>query len=186
MKGCSGSSRINEASSSDCLVPYLGHSLEESYPSAEMQSVYFTAPTDLATTTWKKFHLISSTVSDLYMIDNQSIAYYALNVFPMVRLELLPDKRSIDWLFFFYSVSNVTVYLKFLTIHSSISITGSLSRVFANGPEDRGSIPGRDIPKTLKMILDAAYFSTQHYKVRIKSKVEQSKERSRALPYTSV
>ena len=32
--------------SSDCLVLYPGHSLEESYPSAEMQSVYSTAPAD--------------------------------------------------------------------------------------------------------------------------------------------
>ena len=44
-------------------------------------------------------------------------------------------------------------------------------RVFANGPGDRGSIPGRVIPKTQKMVLDAALLSTQHYKVRIKGKV---------------
>ena len=50
-----------------------------------------------------------------------------------------------------------------------------MSRVFANGPGDRGSIPGRVIPKTQKMLLDAALFNTQHYKVRIKSKVEQSR-----------
>ena len=37
------------------------------------------------------------------------------------------------------------------------------------------------IPKTLKMVLD-----TQRYKVRIVGKVEQSRERSSALPYTSV
>ena len=35
---------ITEASLSDCLVSYQGHSLLESYLSAEMQSVYFTAP----------------------------------------------------------------------------------------------------------------------------------------------
>ena len=59
---------------------------------------------------------------------------------------------------------------------------GLMSRVFANGPRDRGSIPG----KTQKLILDAALLSTQHDKVRIKSKVEQSREWSSALPYTSV
>ena len=58
--------------------------------------------------------------------------------------------------------------------------------VFANGPEDRGSIPGRVIPKTLKMVLDTSLLNTQHYRVRIKGKVEQSGERSDALPYTSV
>ena len=43
-------------------------------------------------------------------------------------------------------------------------------RVFANGPGDLGSIPGRVIPKTFKMVLDAALFNTQQYKVRIKGK----------------
>ena len=43
-----------------------------------------------------------------------------------------------------------------------------MSRVFANGPGDQRSIPGRVIPKTLKMVLDLALLSTQHYKVRIK------------------
>ena len=62
----------------------------------------------------------------------------------------------------------------------------SMSRVFANGPGDRGSILGRVIPKTQKMALDAALLNTQHYKVGIKGKVEQSKERSSAFPYTSV
>ena len=37
-----------------------------------------------------------------------------------------------------------------------------------------------------KMILDAALLNTQYYKVRIKGKVEQSREKSSALPYTSV
>ena len=61
-----------------------------------------------------------------------------------------------------------------------------MSRVFANGSGDWGSIPGRVIPKTQKMVLDAVLLSTQHYKVRIKCKVEQSEEWSSALPYTSV
>ena len=45
---------------------------------------------------------------------------------------------------------------------------------------------GRVIPKTQKMVLDASLLNTQHYKVRIKGKVEQSRERSSALPYTLV
>ena len=49
-------------------------------------------------------------------------------------------------------------------------------RVFANGPGDLGSIPGRVIPKTQKMVLDASLFSTRHYKVRIKGKVVQSRK----------
>ena len=58
--------------------------------------------------------------------------------------------------------------------------------MFATGPRDRGSIPGRVIPNTLKMVLDTSLLNTQQYKVRIKGKVEKSRERSSALPYTSV
>ena len=36
------------------------------------------------------------------------------------------------------------------------------------------------------MVSDAALLNTQHYKVRIKGKAEQSKEWSSALPYTLV
>ena len=62
-------------------------------------------------------------------------------------------------------------------------------------PGDLGSIPGRVIPKTKKkkkkkkkkkMVLDATLLNTQHYKVRIKGKVEQSRERSSVLFYTLV
>ena len=48
------------------------------------------------------------------------------------------------------------------------------------------SVLGRVIPKTQKMVLDPALLSTQLYKVRIKGKVEQSREWSSALPYTLV
>ena len=37
-----------------------------------------------------------------------------------------------------------------------------------------------------KMVLDTSLLNTQKYKVHIKGKVEQSRERSSALPYTSV
>ena len=47
-----------------------------------------------------------------------------------------------------------------------------MSRVFTNGPGDRGSIQGRVMSKTQKMVHDAALLSDQHYKVRIKGKVE--------------
>ena len=49
-----------------------------------------------------------------------------------------------------------------------------------------GSIPGQVMPKTQKMVLDASFLNTQHYKVRIKGKVEQSREKSSALHYTVV
>ena len=37
-----------------------------------------------------------------------------------------------------------------------------------------------------KMVLDSALLNTQHYKVRIKGKVKQSREWSSTIPYTSV
>ena len=58
--------------------------------------------------------------------------------------------------------------------------------VFANDPGDLGSVLGGVIPKTQKMVLYASLLNTQHYKGRIKGKVEQSRERSSALPYTLV
>ena len=59
-----------------------------------------------------------------------------------------------------------------------------MARVFANGPRDQGSIPGRVIPKTQKIVLNATLRNIQHYKVKIKDKVELSIERSSVLPYT--
>ena len=71
-----------------------------------------------------------------------------------------------------------------LYIHNRV--IDQMSRVFANGQRDLGSISGRVISKTQKMVLDAALLNTQHYKVRIKGKVEQSWEWSSVLPYTAV
>ena len=65
----------------------------------------------------------------------------------------------------------------------AISLVG---RVFVNGPGDWSSIPGQFIPKTQRMLLDISLHNTHNYTVHIKGKVEQSRERSSALPYTSV
>ena len=61
-----------------------------------------------------------------------------------------------------------------------------MSRVFAHGSGDQGSIPGWVIPKTPKVVLDGTLLNTQHYKVRIKCKVEQSRGWSSTLLYTEV
>ena len=61
-----------------------------------------------------------------------------------------------------------------------------MSRVLARGLGDESSIPGQVIPKTQKIVFDAALLNTQHYEVRINSKVKQSWEWSSALLYTSV
>ena len=58
---------------------------------------------------------------------------------------------------------------------------GLVDRVFANGLEDQGLVPGLFKQKTQKMVLDTTLLNTQHYKVCIKGKVEQSRERSSVL-----
>ena len=63
---------------------------------------------------------------------------------------------------------------------------GLVGRVFTNGPGDLCKIPGHVLPKTFKMELDTSLLSFQQSKVRIKGKVEQSRERISALPYASV
>ena len=65
-------------------------------------------------------------------------------------------------------------------------LIGLVGRVFTNGPGYLGSIPGHVIPKTLKIVLDTSLLNTQQYKVHIKDKGEQSRERSSTLHYTSV
>ena len=61
-------------------------------------------------------------------------------------------------------------------------VIGLMSRVFANSLGDQGSVPGRAMPKTQKMILDTALLNIQHHKVRIKGKVKQSREWNNSLP----
>ena len=65
---------------------------------------------------------------------------------------------------------------------NTLPTIGLMSRVFTNGLGDRDSIPGRVIPKTQKMLLDATLLRTQHYKVRIKGKVDQLWEWSTPYP----
>ena len=84
----------------------------------------------------------------------------------------------------FYQVCSKETFSPIFIYH--LRDIGPAVRVFANGPGDLGSIPGRVIPKTLKMELDTTLLNTQHYKVRFKGKVEQSREWSSALPYTLV
>ena len=90
-----------------------------------------------------------------------SIKYHFL-VFGMTRPRIEPRSRG----------PLVNTQLIRQMVQFLISLVGS---VFANGPGDLGSIPGRVIPKTLKMVLDTSLFNSQQYKVRIKGKVEQSR-----------
>ena len=91
------------------------------------------------------------------------------------------DKYTLDNSLFLKNVN--FLYTKYIGEH----LIGLVGRVFANGLVDRGSIPGRVMIKTFKkMVLDTSLLNAQHDKVHIKGKVEQSRERSNALPYTPV
>ena len=57
-----------------------------------------------------------------------------------------------------------------------------MGRVFANGSGDQSSIPGRVIPKTIKMVLGTCLLNTQQYLEHIKGKVEQSGKGVAASP----
>ena len=87
-----------------------------------------------------------------------------LSVFFMQKTFVTNLEKSI---FFFFLVTNVQFELIY-------------------GPGDWGSVLGWVIPKTQKMVLDAALLNTQHHNVRIKGKVEQFKEWSSTHTYTLV
>ncbi len=85
-----------------------------------------------------------------------------------------------------YDISTIVCYLMpnpvYTYIYQIYRLIGLVGRVFANGPGDLSSIPGRVILKTFKMVLDTSLLNIQQYEARIKGKVEQSRERSRTLP----
>ena len=95
------------------------------------------------------------------------------NMVPFYKLlsNIVPFYKLLSNIVSFYKLlSNIIPFYKLL-----YQLIGLVGRVFPNDPGDRGSIPGRVITKTLKMVLDTYFLNTQHYNVRIKSKVEQSR-----------
>ena len=57
-------------------------------------------------------------------------------------------------------------FLLIENLHKSVLLNRLIflvSRVFANGPADRGSIPGRVIPKTFKIVPDTSLLKTHQY-----------------------
>ena len=77
-------------------------------------------------------------------------------------------------MFFVLKKGKNKLYLNILLLTTINRLIGLVGRVFANGPEDLGSIPGRVKPMTLKIVLNTSLLNTQQYKVCIKGKVEQS------------
>ena len=79
----------------------------------------------------------------------------------------------------------IYIYI-YIYMHTQTRVTnnwaiGLMSRVFANGPGDWGSYQ-----RLRKMVLDSTLLNIQHYKVRIKGNMGQSREWSNTLPYFCV
>ena len=94
------------------------------------------------------------------------------------------DKNTWNDLIAFIFLVCIAVYLS-LYVHMCVFLSRSIFRVgreIANGPRDQGSIPGQVIPKNSKN----SFLNSLCYKVSIKGKLEQPRERSSTLPYTSV
>ena len=67
---------------------------------------------------------------------------------------------------FFFSHSFLINYCNFSFVYINYNrLFDLVDRVFANGPGDRVSVPGRVIPKIKKMVLDISLLNTHHYKV---------------------
>ena len=94
--------------------------------------------------------------------------FYGYIITAYTKKSICCDYRYIIFLFFFFR----SLLTKWIECSSMVRETGSN--------------PDRVIPKTLEMVPDAASLNTEHYKVQIKDKVEQSRERSSALLNASV
>ena len=82
-----------------------------------------------------------------------------------------------EWLELKYLYLILIILTLIICLHTVTSFNRLITQVgivFANGPGELGSILGRVIPKTFKMVLDSSLLNTQQYKVRIKDKVVQS------------
>ena len=122
--------------------------------------------------------------------DHELWGMWSTPLFPSLPGQLWPGLVAPDWVL---SMGQINLYcvrmLKWIVWNRTVymyRLIGPDGRVFANCPGDLGSIPGHVISETFKMVLDTSLLNTQQYKVRIKGKVEQSRERSNALPYISV
>ena len=131
----------------------------------------------LATAQWKQTP-IRKIATNINVIYNSWLSQYNNN---NNNNKIKGKKKNISK--FLWILNSEKLWYIFFSKPLCISIAVSL---FARGSGDLGSIPAWVIPKTQKMVLEASMIHTQHYKVHIKGKVEQSRERSNPLLYTSV
>ena len=113
--------------------------------------------------------------------------FYITNTIGLIYFLLTGDFIYLHSVFYSMNTKadlNIDLQNRFSKVLTWNGTIGLRSRVCANGSEDLGSIPGRVILSTHKMVLDTSLFNTQHYNVRFKGKVEQSRERSGTFPKT--
>ena len=122
----------------------------------------------LHTVVLKKLRLLNK--SDFPMIANLSITihFFFRHMFTLLWINKILLLRYGNW---------SAVHIPLILV---VCLPSNIDQFLWN------TIPGRVIPKTFKMVLDTSLLNTQQYKVRIKGKVKQSRERSSALPYASV
>ena len=103
--------------------------------------------------------------------------------FKRYRLKCLPFSLTISHDIFHQNLDTVFSRIKnVMGVMDDILVTGSTEEEHdSHDLEDQGSIPGQVIPKIKKTVLHIPFLNTQDYKVCIKGKVEQTKERSSAL-----
>ena len=84
------SSSITGTSSSDCLVSYPGHLFGESYPSAELQSVYSAVPAD-----W--WSLTPLQRCSRYILQHQPTGLPLVESYPSAELQSVYSAAPADW-----------------------------------------------------------------------------------------
>ena len=115
--------------------------------------------TDLSLgSTWQQ---VPSGVQDFseYSGWSTNIVVWVVLIFPLISYSSSPFSKG-SGLFQVYLLQLVSLSLS-CSIGFLSSLIGLAGRVFANGLGDLGSISGRVIPKTLKMVLDTSLLNTQ-------------------------
>ena len=96
--------------------------------------------------------------------------YWCIYIYIYIYIYCDSTKQYVcGWRTHTHTHTHIYIYIYILKI-------GMIFKEFANGPGDLGSIVGQVLPKIKNALLNS-----QHYKLRIKGKVEWSRERSSAL-----
>ena len=84
-----------------------------------------------------------------------------------------------------YICTYMFIYI-YIYIQVCIYVFGQACRMFTKGSREWILITHQIIPKTQKLVLNTSLLDTLHYKVCIKDKMDQFREKSCPHPYTFV